>query len=464
MIQIGHPSPGGSRRRPRGLLTFFFIFAVSVLTSSALRAENLVVGLYPYVPGVQQFQDVLKAEWAKVEPTVTLTFLTEDEWDGGYDMDPPNEVDVFVFDGMFFNYFKAQGYLEALAANEVQDLGDFVPYAIEGVKVANQYYSIPLLGCANILFYQKTDAQLAAATTLSAVNSALNQCTYTSQIPPDRRGLMVDLKGGTTNATFYLDAAHAINGIFPLPLPADQSQIDRQAMDNVRSLLSMASYYNATEEAPGEYGRAIWMSDGYGRALIGFTEAMSQMTPAMLDAIAFRLAPLSDVSKPPLFYADVIGINTKAVGRGKRALSVKLANLMAASDTVVQMFSAGGKHGNPQYLMATRPTVFDALGKTFPIYKDMYKLLTTSKPVMFRLNDTARSWLTSMKDTIRNDVRAGYACACDQPASQSIPDNAAAPPICEKTCAAHGGWNGQWSNDIPGTDGSVCGCKACPIQ
>jgi thiamine pyridinylase len=437
MTQISHRFFGTGRRRLRGLLAFFLAFAVSVLTSGALRAENLVVGLYTDVPSVQRFEDVLRAGWAKVEPTVALTFLPASEWDGGYNMDPPDKVDVFVFDGMFFDYFKAKGYLEALAAGEIQNLGDFVAYAIDGVKAGDQYFSIPLLGCANILFYGKSDAEMAAATTLSKVNSALDQCSYTSQIPPDRRGLMVDLKG--------------------------ESQIDRQAMDNVKSLLSMASFYNATEEPPGAYGRAVWMSEGYGRAMIGFTEAMSQMTPETLAGIAFRVAPLSDVANRPLFYADVIGINTKAAERGKRALAVKLANLLAASETVVQSFSAGGRYGNPQYLMATRPSVFEKLGNEFPIYKDMYALLTTGDPVMFKLDDTARSWLASMKDTIRNDVRAGYSCACDQPASQTIPNNAAAAPICQATCAAHGGWNGQWSNDIPGTGGSVCGCKACPI-
>lgn len=366
--------------------------AATVLVSAlSARAETLTVGIYPYVPNFDQFVSVLKTQWATVEPNVQLNILSQDEWDGGYEMNPPDNLDVFVFDAMLFEYFKAQGFLSELQASEIDHLTDFVDYAINGVKSGDNYYAIPLLGCANIMFYQKSNQALAQATKLSEVKSALGQCTYTSKIPPDRRGLMLDLAGGTTNATFYLDAAHSINGTYPLPLPQNQSQINQQAMSNVQSLLSMSSFYNATVGPTADYGRAIWMSEGYGKAMVGFTESMSQMTPEELDKVGFKVMPLSDnTQNPALFYADVIGINSKSKNRD---MAIKLANVMAASDTVTQTFKTGGKYGNPQYLMAARPSVFNALADEFPIYKDMYNLIATNNPVMFALDSSARDWL-----------------------------------------------------------------------
>jgi thiamine pyridinylase len=445
-----------------GLLLLVFLGLVPIAKATATNGpQSLTVGLYPYVPRLAQFEAAIRAQWAEIEPGVALNFLPTSEWDGGYSNDPPQDADVYVFDGMFFAYFRAQNWLEPLAADEIQNLGDFVPYAIAGVKVDAQYYAIPLLGCANILFYQKGDAALANATTLSEVHDALSQCTFTSEIPPDRRGLMVDLAGGTSNAAMYLDTEHAITGVYPLPLPWNQSQIDPNAMANAQLLLKMASFWNGTTDLPNPYGRAAWFNQGYGRAYVGFTESMSQLAPDMRSQIGFKVMPLADADNRPLFYADVIGVNTSTVTRGTRALAVKLANVMAASDTVVASIGADSANPYPQYLMATRPSVFQSLGQQFPIYNDMYAL-TQTNPIMFGLNAQARQWLTAMKNTIRGDVRSGYPCGCDYQSSDPIWNNADAQTKCPTTCQAYGGWNGQWTN-APPAPGSVCGCNSCPV-
>ncbi len=443
------------------VLLLVFLTLIPLSKATATNGSHLTVGLYPYVPRLDQFKSAIQLQWAVVEPDVSLIFLTEDQWDGGYSKDPPKEADVYVFDGMFFEYFRAQGWLVPLAASEIQNLGDFIDYAISGVKVDDQYYAIPLLGCANILFYKKSDAALAKATTLSEIHNTLSQCTYTSEIPPDIRGLMVDLAGGTSNATMYLDTEHAITGVYPLPLPADQSQIDPNAMANVRLLLKMASFWNGTTDLSDQYGRAAWFNQGYGRAYVGFTESMSAMSADVRNQTGFKVMPLADEDNRPLFYADVIGVNTTTKDRGTRALAVQLANVMAASSTVVASIGPDNANPYPQYLMATRPSIFQTLGQQFPIYNDMYAL-TETNPIMFGLNDTARTWLDQMKNTIVGDVRADYACGCDYPSSEPIWDNADAQTKCPPTCQAYGGWNGQWTNAPPVT-GSVCGCNSCPV-
>lgn len=443
------------------LLVFFSLMPLGKATA-ANGPQSLTVALYPWVPRLDQFQTAIRQQWAQVEPGVALNFLPTNEWDGGYQDDPPFNADVYVFDGMFYNYFRGQILLEPMAAGEIQNLSDFIPYAIAGVKSNERYFAIPLLGCANILFYQKSDAALANASTLSEVYNTLSQCTYTSEIPPDRRGLMVDLAGGTSNATMYLDAEHAATGDYPLPLPWNQSQINPTAMANVQLLLKMASFWNGTTDLPDQYGRAAWFNQGYGRAYVGFTESMSAMSADMRSRIGFKVMPLSDALNTNLFYADLIGVNTSTAARGTRALAVKLANVMAASDTVVASIGPDSANPYPQYLMATRPSVFQSLARQFPIYDDMYALTKTPTPVMFALNSNARRWLDTMKNTIRSDVRSGYPCGCDYRSAEPIRDNADAQTKCPATCQAYGGWNGQWTN-APPAPGSVCGCNVCPI-
>lgn len=450
------------------MLAACLLLAILAVAAPAGRAAaqaddtSLTVALYPYVPRLAQFEAAIRERWAQVEPNVSLTFVPVADWDGGYSTDPTSDMDVFVFDAMFFEYFRSKGWLEAMQPGEVEGLNDFVPYAIDGVKTGAQYFAIPLMGCSNILFFQKNDMALRQATTLSAVNAALSQCTYTSEIPPDRRGIMVDLAGGTTNATLYLDAYHDITGQYPVPLPWTQGEVDPAAIGNLSLLLRIASFWNGSADDLQPYERASWFSEGYGRALVGFTESMSAMSPETRADIDFKVMPLADRQSRPLFYADVIGVNTATAARGTRALAVKLANLMAASETVVASIGPDAGNPSPQYLMATRPSVFETLGQDFPIYTKMYGLVTGDDPILFALNERSREWLNDMKNTIRSDVRAGYSCGCDFQSSVPIYDNADALTKCPGVCAAHGGWNGQWTNQAP-APGSVCGCNVCPV-
>lgn len=426
---------------------------------------TLVVGLYPYVPRLDQFQAAITEAWAEARPDVALRFLSSDEWDGGYSQDPPSEADVYVFDAMFFDDFRSRSWLEPMSAGEIDELSDFVAYAIDGVEVDGRYYAIPQLGCGNILFFLKDDAQLAAADTLSEIEAALSTCTYTSEIPPDQRGLMIDMAGGTTNAGLYLDTVNSITGQVPPPLPWSPSQINPQAMSNMRRLLAMASYENGTSSLEEPYQRGTWFGRGWGRALVGYTEAMSAMGAQMRAEIGFKVMPLSDDDRSTMFFADVIGVNATTRGRGTRDLAVRLANVMASKATMVASIGPGAGNPYPQYLMATRPSIFHALGTSFPIYDRMYGLITSGNPAMFNLGDQARAWLAAMKDTLRTDAREEYPCGCDVQATEPIPDNAAAPSICNPTCADHGGWSGRWTNQPPaappGT--AVCGCNACPV-
>ncbi|HEX3131884.1 MAG TPA: thiamine pyridinylase [Thermoanaerobaculia bacterium] len=429
------------------------------VSQQVATGQTLTVALYPYVPRQAQFQAAITTAWASVQPNVPLTFLDESQWDGGYKKDPPANADVYVFDAMFFEYFRAKGWLEAMAPSEIANADDFVQYAKAGVQSGGSYYAIPQLGCASILFYQKTDTALDSASTLSEVKNALSQCTYTSKVPPDRRGLMVDMSGGTTNAATYLATLSSLTGAYPPPL---SNQIDPAAMSNVRLLLAMASYENGTD---GSDQRPAWFSQGWGRAVIGFTESMSAMSPETRLGIDFKVMPLSDNDNSPMFYADVVGVNTTTNQRGTRNLAVQLANLMASRDTMLASIGPDGTQPYPQFLMATRPSVFQSLGQSFPIYNEMYSLVTQDNPVMFKLDAGVRDWLTAMKTNISNSALSDYPCGCDFPADGLITDDSAAAAACNPVCAGHGGWSGTWTNQPPAAqDGNAaCGCNACPV-
>lgn len=425
---------------------------LTLFSGIALAGSSISLALYPWVPRYDQFVQSIQTRWQQAHPDVQLKIVPQDQWDGGYSNDPTPEMDVFVFDATFLNQFRRNGYLSPLNAAEINNLGDFVPYAIQGVRQGEHYSAIPLLGCTNVLFYSKYDPPMQSVNTLNDLRGALNRCTYTSDVPPDIRGLMV--KGsGSTNSYRYVELYFSQYGKFPDP----NAIHDPVVIQNGREMLSIGSYLNANENSDDPYIYANWMSQGHGRAMVGYTEAMSSMSPALRSHIDFKLMPFSNTDNAPLFYSDVIGIHSKTT---QRALAVELANMLASTDNVSQSIRA--ENGQPaQYLMPTRWSIFSQMSSD-PLYWKMGKMVFDAKPTLYVLGDNAREWLETIKKPVNQALWNNYPCGCDIDAGP-VPNYAQAQQVCPALCAAQGGWNGQWTNAIPG-HASVCGCNTCPIK
>ena len=434
-----------------------------VTTAGAQGATvTLTVGLYPWVPRPQQIQDAVEEAWAAANPDVALSFTTSTEWDGGYDIEP-TFMDVFVYDATFIDYFRTQNYISPLTPAEVDNVTDYLSYAIDGAQDGGNYYGMPVYGCANILYYRDDDVLLAAATKLSDVTAAIGQCSFTSQVPPDERGLLVDMSGGTTSACLYADMVESTNGQWPIVLPTDPSQLNATVITESQTMLATSSYYNGTTSLDDAYQRAVWFSQGGGRALMAFTEAMSSMSTSMRATVQFKPFPLGeDPTAQPLFYSDMVavGANTQ-----QRALAVELANMIASTTVLLAGMQADGSDP-PQYLMPVRTSLFTALEALDPIYTRMEAMVTAADPILFNLGVDARTFINNMKTPIQTAVRANYACGCDQDGG-NLTSQGQADSTCPGVCSSYGGWNGQWTPYPPGaTDEwqSGCGCKTCPGQ
>jgi thiamine pyridinylase len=227
--------------------------------------------------------------------------------------------------------------------------------------------------------------------------------------------LLIDLSGGTTNACFYLSALESVYGVYTddPPLPLNTGNLDGWAVNNVQKVLRLASRAQATYsnyEQP--YIRGKWFAEGSGRALVAYTEFMSAMGEQVND-VSFKLLPLSyRTDSVSLFYADIIGINPKAIDKDpeRRGLALELANLMASKQVMVASIGPTETTG-PQYLMPTRPSVFQELGATYPQYNRMYEVVTSGNPGLFVMGVDSRYWLDTMRLAIRDAI---YADACPE--------------------------------------------------
>ncbi len=367
---------------------------------SSTSATTLNIALYPYVPRLDEFKQAVTEAWAKVQPDVNLNYV---DWDC-YSQDPPKDLDVFVFDGIFLDDFASKGYLAALTPGDIEDSNDFLHYAMDDSKVHNTYYGIPQLGCANLLFYRQGDTPLAQAGTLEQVYRVLGKCANPSIPPPQGNSLLVDLSGGTTDACLYLETVQEINHKYtPDPPLPSADKLDKQAVTNLQSLVYMGCKEQVEYSSANSYQRAAWFGAGLGRAAIGFTESMSAMGDARKTA-GFRLMPLANKNDVHLFYIDLVGMNAAVTDPTRKSLALKLANLAASSNVLVASIGPTLGYDYPQYLMPVRKSVFTALGKDDPIYQRMYELVSTSHPHMFRIGPNSKQWLSANKRAIKQTI------------------------------------------------------------
>jgi thiamine pyridinylase len=374
---------------------------------------TLKVGLYPWVPRVKQFQYVIQKVWEeRGVPGVELAFVSHEVWDGGYAIDPPDDLDVFVFDALFLHYFQAQGYLAAIEDEEIDDLSDILPYAVEGSRIKGKLFGIPQLACTNLLFYRKNDRELAKAKTLDEISRILGQCPYTGVTPPPQTGLLVDLSGETTNASLYLEAVMDIKGEYtPVPQLPTIDQLNPQAIFYLQKVLGMASKRQASSDYfENPYERASWFGKGFGRALIGFTESMSAMGVNQYQ-VDFKLMPLANNPKEDiaLFYVDLVGINALVAKRGLRKAAIQLGVLLASEEVMEHSLVPSHPTESPQYLMPVRRSVFSKLWH-YPLYRKMYRFVKNQNPRMFKIGKQSRQWLNHTKSAIQDKIFDTQVC------------------------------------------------------
>ncbi|NET53161.1 MAG: hypothetical protein F6K09_32190 [Merismopedia sp. SIO2A8] len=208
-------------------------------------------------------------------------------------------------------------------------------------------------------------------------------------------------------------------------------------------------------------------------SFVGFTEAMWGVAKGNGDKLPtdfdFKPLPLWNAGEitDPVFYADVIGVNAKGENI---AHAKKLAALLGSKDVVVASSTGATQpDGVPQYLLLTLNSAYDELATTYPVYEKMKTIANNPGIKMFTLSHELYAWLTDndqqKEKEIRNSIRAGFSCGCDQ-ATETPLTTTNASTVCTPLCETQGGWNGQWTSAspyVPAEAKGVCGCNACVI-
>lgn len=379
------------------LLVVILFFCISCATIEQDKSPtSFNVALYSYIPDLERFEKAVAANWAKIHPNVTLNFV---KWDC-YKADPPENLDVFVFDTILLSNFIEKGYL--LPITNIDNRADILKFVLDGCTVDGKIYAIPQIICTNLLYTRKADSEMANITTITDLYKIIGDSTSTEIIPQPNKDLLIDMSDETTNVCTYLDSLidviQAYTNYRNLP---DVNNLNEYPVNTLVELQSMAGvaqvgYWPENNDA---YIRAKWFQEGKGRAYMGYAEAMSGMGDFIND-INFKTISLAKTSNIPLFFGDIVGINSAITDENKKILANELANVIASTSTMINAISPDEKNKYPQYLLPARISVYKNLESAYPVYSKLLKIAANDKNELFLTGSNYREWMETAKPKI----------------------------------------------------------------
>ena len=348
------------------LWLFCLLFPLSPV--SAGDPLTLRIALYEPVPDQERFRKAIRDEWSARHPDIPLEFA---DW-SCYGHDPTDDLDVFVYDAMYFDEYLDQGWLLPLTDDEIENREDLIPFALEACTAGGTVYSIPEFLCADFLFTRRDDAAMPEVDTIPELFEVLGT-VGTEDVPfQENDGLLVNLSTKSFLFTWYFQAlADAEQADAADILPVDPDQLSREAYDSLAMIRKMAGLAQMTwkPENGDEYARGESFAHGYGRAFIGPSENMGLMGDEA-ENMDLRLFSMTDDSNISYFYADQAAVNAN-IRPDKRALAVELLNVITGTKVMVSACSPAASGENYQYLLPARISAYDELGKMDPVYEEL---------------------------------------------------------------------------------------------
>lgn len=395
-------------RKRKGIIILCLLFILTILllliqnVCGVMQAvspsgQPLNVALYPYVPDVERFEETVRTEWAEIHEDVPLNFVT---WDC-YHEDPSDALDVFVFDAMFLSYFVDHGYLLSIPENKIHDKADLLPFAMDGCLIDGSVYAIPQITCTNLLFTRKADRSLSSVSDVDTLYEIMGDRKFHTVIPDINEGLLIDMSGGTTKVSMYLDALcdenRTYNAYHQTP---DMENVSPEALNSLKLLCRMGGAEQVEYEPDDgdEYVRARWFGEGHGRAYIGYTESISAMGDAIKD-MDFRAFSYTKGENIPVLFCDVAGIRS-SIEEDRKELAYDLLNTITSNEVMTEAISLDTEHCNAQYLLPGRISVYDQLSSSYPVYLELKDIVMNPDNRVFRIGSKAREFIREAKEVL----------------------------------------------------------------
>ena len=343
--------------------------------------ENVIsIAVYPYIPNVELFEQVLLEQWEELEPDVELKFVA---WDSYYKEDPSG-IDVITYDAIFTSCLAENGYIQPISEDTIENVDTMLPFAVDGAYHEGQLYGMPYLVCSYFLIHYADDTEMAAVDNFAELYEVLSQ----RKAADDSEGLMANYD--TDYPYYLLDAVIDFSGEYTVYEELSDLKSDIRVVERIYSIENMLTAEPEENQELGSFGRAILFNEGIGSAYYGYSEDISFMDDIAED-LTIRTISYSDKENIQLFFADIASLGSHVTSESKKANCIKLINLLA-SEKFQQELCFGT--GDVQYMLPARQTIYAVAGESYPVYNRLYELVMDEQNRIFRFGPDVYTYLT----------------------------------------------------------------------
>ena len=393
------PGAGHKKRLP-ALSVFFAVIMLSmmILPVSAGMGEEaaLNVSLFRHVPDQERFERAIESLWYRDHPDVKLNFVT---WHS-YHEDPPEDLDVFVYDSIFLYDFLEKGFLLPLSEEDIQNAGDLVPCALSACMADGVAYAVPQLLCTNLLFAREGDDAVADVQNVRELYQLIGDCEDLSIPPSAGDTLLVDLSDSTMLMFLYLEVRTDVLQEYSewVSVP-EAGALEPDVLGIMLEVEAMGGNEQIVYITPDDddYIRAEWFADGSGRALIGYSENLSAMGDEAGNMTFHRIS-FSDGENVPMLYADFASVNAN-IDSSRKGLALELLNLITGEEMMTLALSSAQEGQSPQYLLSARRSVYDHLSEEWPIFEKLKEIVSDPQSRVYLIQPSGRELIENAERT-----------------------------------------------------------------
>jgi len=311
------------------------------------QVDTLTYAVFPYLPDVEYYQEIIESRWAEIEPDIKLKRA---EWDC-YKDSAPEGIDVIMFDAVMRDTIIDSGWVQPIGRESVTEIEDIFPFTIEGLTVGDKLYGIPVFLCGNFLIYDQGSEELARAEHITDLADKSEILVVNSESPENRPQYIIEV---------IADTLGEIN-----PSVDDNSENSMELIDR----LAIEDH-----KKDDDMQVALAYDSGIGMGYIGFSESM-RLLKDRGDKTGIKSISFSDQEDVLRLYEDAAAITADVEGQ-RYDKCLKLINVMAEGDVLTRL---SVQKEAPQYLMLARETPYQSLEKQFPLYKQIKTLVADER-------------------------------------------------------------------------------------
>ena len=303
---------------------------------------TLTYAVFPYLPDPGYYQELVERRWAEVEPDIQLIRAEWDCYTGG----EPEGIDVVIFDAVMLDSLAGAGWIQPIGLNEVRDVEDIFPFALEGLTVDGRLYGIPVFLCGNFLIYDQNCETVDSAEHITDLANMSEILVVNSDNPVNRPQYSIEAIAdmqGTANPSAD-------------DMPEDVMQlIDLLAID--------------AHEQDDDPQVAMAYDSGAGWGYIGFSESM-RLLKSRGESTRIKSISFSERPDTRRLYVDAAAVTSGVKGE-RYEKCLELMNIMADADVLTAL---SVQNGAPQYLLLARRTPYQVLSGDYPLYTQLQEL------------------------------------------------------------------------------------------